>query len=118
VRAIAGHVSEKAIRYHSHIRIEAKKAAVDRLQAPALTAKKKSARSTKSAPFPMLTEGRGCRQAARNFRRRGNGTGVGDYERSRNLNSYLRSVLFRTWAKGDRTATWDVLQVLARSWKR
>lgn len=37
--------------YGIHIRIEAKKAAVDRLQAPALTAKKKSARSTKSAPF-------------------------------------------------------------------
>jgi integrase len=31
VRAIAGHVTEKAMRYYSHIRIEAKKAAVDLL---------------------------------------------------------------------------------------
>jgi len=31
VRSIAGHVTEKAMRYYSHIRIEAKKEAVDRL---------------------------------------------------------------------------------------
>ena len=31
VRAIAGHVSERALSYYSHIRIEAKKVALDRL---------------------------------------------------------------------------------------
>ena len=35
VRALAGHVSEKAMRYYSHIRIEAKEEAVRRLDKPA-----------------------------------------------------------------------------------
>jgi integrase len=54
VRAIAGHNSEKAMRYYSHIRIEAKRDAVDLLTA---TSKKtKTARPGKSGPLPMLGE--------------------------------------------------------------
>ena len=53
VRAIAGHVSEKAMRYYSHIRIEAKKAAVDRLEPPPQNHKRaKSA----EAPYPFLAK--------------------------------------------------------------
>ncbi len=55
VRAIAGHVSEKAIRYYSHIRIEAKKVAVDRLVA--MPAERDKARRTPGkSSFPMLAE--------------------------------------------------------------
>jgi integrase len=60
VRAIAGHVSEKAMRYYSHIRIEAKKAAVDRLQP--LTERSIAVRSAKADVFPLLT---GVRETAR-----------------------------------------------------
>jgi integrase len=61
VRSIAGHVSEKAMRYYSHIRIEAKKAAVDRLQMAPIP-KKKDVSSTKGAAFPLLTKVRGAAQ--------------------------------------------------------
>jgi integrase len=49
VRAIAGHVSQRAMSYYSHIRIEAKKVALDRLE-PVM--KPKSAQ--KSAAHPLL----------------------------------------------------------------
>jgi integrase len=53
VRAIAGHVSEKAMRYYSHIRIEAKKTAVDRLAVdPQKPKVSKSSRSR--GKFPLL----------------------------------------------------------------
>lgn len=54
VRAIAGHNSEKAMRYYSHIRIEAKKNAVDLLVAA--PKKAKAARSGKTGPLPLLGE--------------------------------------------------------------
>ncbi|MBZ5534111.1 MAG: site-specific integrase [Acidobacteriia bacterium] len=53
VRAIAGHVSEKAVRYYSHIRVEAKKVAVDRLVAMP-TERDKARRATGKSSFPML----------------------------------------------------------------
>jgi integrase len=54
VRAIAGHNSEKAIGYYSHIRIEAKKAAVDRLAtSPSRT---RTSSTTKNGPLPLLGE--------------------------------------------------------------
>lgn len=54
VRAIAGHNSEKALRYYSHIRIEAKKDAVDRLMpSPRKTT---TVPSTKNGPLPLLGE--------------------------------------------------------------
>lgn len=55
VRAIAGQVSEKAMHYYSHIRIEAKKAAVDRL-APMAVSVKKPATSASHEHFPLLRE--------------------------------------------------------------
>jgi integrase len=54
VRAIAGHNSERSIRYYSHIRIEAKRDAVD-LLTPAPN-KAKTVRTTKSGPLPLLGE--------------------------------------------------------------
>jgi integrase len=52
VRAIAGHNSEKAMRYYSHIRIEAKRDAVDLLtSAPKKT---KAVRATKNGALPLL----------------------------------------------------------------
>ncbi|OAI57284.1 hypothetical protein AYO50_01785 [Acidobacteria bacterium SCGC AG-212-P17] len=51
VRAIAGHVSQKAMSYYSHIRIEAKKVPLD-LLVP--IAKPKSAR--KGAALPLLSQ--------------------------------------------------------------
>ena len=59
VRAIAGHVSEKAMRYYSHIRIEAKKIAVDRLEPPPATS---YAPKCETAAFPLL---RSLREKAR-----------------------------------------------------
>jgi integrase len=56
VRAIAGHVSEKAMKYYSHIRIEAKKAAVDRLGQSTKAPKKSSSKSATSGSFPLLAE--------------------------------------------------------------
>ena len=52
VRAIAGHVSQRAMSYYSHIRIEAKKVALDRLEPLAKEPQTKSAR--KGAAFPLL----------------------------------------------------------------
>jgi integrase len=52
VRAIAGHVSEKAMNYYSHIRIEAKKEAVDRLGTESPRPK---SISRASGAFPLLT---------------------------------------------------------------
>lgn len=60
VRAIAGHVSEKAMRYYSHIRIEAKKSAVDRLHAVPVRPQPVNKVKGKNA-FPLL---RGLRQTA------------------------------------------------------
>jgi integrase len=54
VRAIAGHGTEKAMKYYSHIRIEAKKQAVDRLQSPA-PPPKTSEPQTKGQ-FPLLND--------------------------------------------------------------
>lgn len=54
VRAIAGHGTEKAMKYYSHIRIEAKKQAVDRLE-PAAAAPKISHARTKGK-FPLLND--------------------------------------------------------------
>jgi len=54
VRSIAGHNSEKAIRYYSHIRIEAKRDAVDRLTAA--PHKGGIGRTAKSGPLPLLGE--------------------------------------------------------------
>jgi integrase len=54
VRAIAGHKSEKTIGYYSHIRIEAKRNAVDRLMASPSTAR--TARAGTSSPLPLLGE--------------------------------------------------------------
>jgi integrase len=53
VRAIAGHVSEKAMRYYSHIRVEAKKVAVDRLVAMP-EERDKAKRTPKQNSLPML----------------------------------------------------------------
>jgi integrase len=50
VRAIAGHNSEKAMRYYSHIRIEAKKQAVDGLIAPS----RKNVRHSPGRNRPIL----------------------------------------------------------------
>jgi integrase len=55
VRAIAGHVSEKAMRFYSHIRIAAKKTALDRLEPiekPAEVRRRKYA----GTAFPLLRE--------------------------------------------------------------
>jgi integrase len=54
VRAIAGHVSQRTLGYYSHIRIEAKKVALDRLEPAVKTAKKTGSR--KDATFPLLSE--------------------------------------------------------------
>jgi integrase len=54
VRAIAGHNSEKSIRYYSHIRIEAKRDAVA-LLTPS-QAKAKPARARKIGALPLLAE--------------------------------------------------------------
>lgn len=53
VRAIAGHGSQRALSYYSHIRIEAKKVALDRL---ALPTEMKSARTRGGAAFPLLKQ--------------------------------------------------------------
>jgi integrase len=55
VRAIAGHVSKRAMSYYSHIRIEAKKVALDRLEPPRKEAAK-SALPRKGAAFPLLKQ--------------------------------------------------------------
>jgi integrase len=39
VRAIAGHVLQRAMSYYSHIRVEAKKVALDRLEPPPIGVK-------------------------------------------------------------------------------
>src|ERR1700731_255557 len=52
VRAIAGHVSQRAMSYYSHIRIEAKKVALDRLEP--LPKGVKPASSRKGTAFPLL----------------------------------------------------------------
>jgi integrase len=54
VRAIAGHVSQRAMSYYSHIRIEAKKIALDRLHP--LAEEGKSASGQRDADFPLLSE--------------------------------------------------------------
>jgi integrase len=54
VRAIAGHVSQRAMSYYSHIRIEAKKVALDRLEP--LPKKVKPASSGRAAAFPLLRQ--------------------------------------------------------------
>jgi integrase len=54
VRAIAGHVSKRAMSYYSHIRIEAKKVALDRLQP--LPKEVKTARPGKGTTFPLLRQ--------------------------------------------------------------
>jgi integrase len=54
VRAIAGHISQRALIYYSHIRIEAKKVALDRLGP--LPTEMKPARPRKSAAFPLLKQ--------------------------------------------------------------
>jgi integrase len=54
VRAIAGHVSQRAISYYSHIRIEAKKAALDRLE-PLPTGMNAAGPRT-GATFPLLKQ--------------------------------------------------------------
>jgi integrase len=56
VRAIAGHVSEKAMKYYSHIRLEAKKQAVDRLQPTPLAAVKSRNKSGNKPHHPLLAE--------------------------------------------------------------
>ena len=57
VRAIAGHVSEKAMKYYSHIRIAAKKQALDRLepQTPCV-GKNKTAKAKVKSNLPLLSE--------------------------------------------------------------
>lgn len=57
VRAIAGQVSERAMRYYSHIRIEAKKSAVDRL----VPGKPKPVAAVRSEGYPLLA---GVKEAA------------------------------------------------------
>jgi integrase len=52
VRAIAGHVSEKAMRYYSHIRIEAKREAVNRLVTP--PQKSAKVQTSKNDALPRL----------------------------------------------------------------
>lgn len=54
VRAIAGHNSERAIRYYSHIRIEAKRDAVDRLTGPPRA--RRPASTPNSGPLRLLEE--------------------------------------------------------------
>lgn len=54
VRAIAGHNSERAIRYYSHIRIEAKREAVDLLTAS--PSKARATHAPKGGPLPLLGE--------------------------------------------------------------
>lgn len=54
VRAIAGHVSQRTLSYYSHIRIEAKKIALDLLEPAAKEVKR--AKSRKDAAFPLLSE--------------------------------------------------------------
>jgi integrase len=53
VRAIAGHNSERAMRYYSHIRIEAKKEAVERLE-PERQAPSHGRSSSDRTRFPLL----------------------------------------------------------------
>jgi integrase len=53
VRAIAGHVSEKSMRHYSHIRIEAKKRAVDCL-VPAPADRREAKKPPKKSSFPLL----------------------------------------------------------------
>jgi integrase len=58
VRAIAGHGTEKAMKYYSHIRMHAKKAAVDRL----IPGPQKAIRARASVtpnPYPLLNDLRG-----------------------------------------------------------
>ena len=54
VRAIAGHVSQRAMSYYSHIRIEAKKIALDRLHP--LAEEGKLASKREGVEFPLLSE--------------------------------------------------------------
>jgi integrase len=54
VRSIAGHVSQRALNYYSHIRIEAKKAALDLLEPTAKQPHK--ANPMKGARFPLLSQ--------------------------------------------------------------
>ncbi|HEV7521788.1 MAG TPA: site-specific integrase, partial [Candidatus Angelobacter sp.] len=54
VRAIAGHVSQRAMSYYSHIRIEAKKVALDRLEP--LQKRVRPANSRKGGTFPLLKQ--------------------------------------------------------------
>ena len=54
VRAIAGHVSQRAMSYYSHIRIEAKKVALDRLE-PVPT-EMKPATPRRGAALPLLKQ--------------------------------------------------------------
>lgn len=61
VRAIAGHGTEKAMKYYSHIRIHAKKEAVDRLSFPRQKAIRARAAAS-SEPFPLLN---GLRKTAK-----------------------------------------------------
>jgi integrase len=54
VRAIAGHVSQRTLSYYSHIRIEAKKVALDRLEPDTKRPTKTS--SLKGTAFPLLSQ--------------------------------------------------------------
>jgi integrase len=54
VRAIAGHGSQRTLSYYSHIRIEAKKAALDRLET--LPTQITPARPRSGAAFPLLKQ--------------------------------------------------------------
>ena len=53
VRAIAGHVSQRTLSYYSHIRIEAKKVALDRLEP---TKQRKKTISLKGPACPLLSQ--------------------------------------------------------------
>ena len=66
VRAIAGHVSEKALNYYSHIRIAAKKQALDQLgQETTGNVKKKPVRFARTGNFPFLTQLKECAKRLR-----------------------------------------------------
>lgn len=54
VRAIAGHGSQRTLSYYSHIRIEAKKVALDRLET--LPTQIKPTRPRSGAAFPLLKQ--------------------------------------------------------------
>ena len=56
VRAIAGHVSEKAMKYYSHIRIAAKKLALDRLEPQTASVGKNKAVTKVRSTLPLLSE--------------------------------------------------------------